>query len=147
MGFVKEFRDFAIKGNVFDMAIGVIMGGAFGKIVGSLIENILNPVIGKVAGKVNFNDMFIPLSSDPAMSAAKTYDEAKKIGPALGHGAFATEVINFLILAFVVFLMVKAFNTAKARFEEKKVAPPPAPAGPTTDQKLLMEIRDLLAKR
>lgn len=144
MGFIQEFRDFAIKGNVFDMAIGVIMGGAFGKIVGSLIENVLNPIIGKVAGNVDFTNRYINISG-VTLADNTSYADAKKAGAMLGYGSFISDVINFLILAFVVFLMVKMYSAARKRFEEQK--PAPAPAGPTTDQKLLTEIRDLLAKR
>lgn len=143
MGFIKEFRDFAIKGNVFDMAIGVIMGNAFGAIVGSLIKHVMNPVIAKIAGKVNFNDWYMPLRLD-TVPAGTTYEDAQKLGPMLGYGAFLTDVINFVILAFVVFIMVKMFNSAKSRFEEKK--PPAAPPGPTPEQRLLTEIRDLLKR-
>jgi large conductance mechanosensitive channel len=144
MGFVQEFRDFAIKGNVFDMAIGVIMGGAFGKIVSSLIENVLNPIIGKVAGNVDFTNLYTNISGKEVASGT-SYAEAKKVGSMLGHGAFISDVINFLIMAFVVFLLVKAFASARKRFEAEK--PAPAPAGPTPDQKLLTEIRDLLSRR
>jgi large conductance mechanosensitive channel len=145
MGFIQEFKEFAIKGNVFDMAIGVIMGGAFGKIVGSLIDNVLNPIIGKIAGGVNFNDMFLNISGKDLPAGVNTYVDAKKSGAMLGHGAFITDIINFIILAFVVFLMVKAFNSARKRFDAEKPAPPPP--GPTPDQKLLTEIRDLLSRR
>ncbi len=144
MGFVQEFRDFAIKGNVFDMAVGVIMGGAFGKIVSSLIEHLINPVLG-LAGGVNFNEMYYLAVVKDSAKEIKSYADAKANGVAFGYGAFMTDVLNFLIMAFIVFLMVKAFNTARKRFERE--APAPAPAGPTTDQKLLTEIRDLLAKR
>lgn len=144
MGFVKEFRDFALKGNVFDMAVGVIIGGAFGKITGSLIENILNPIIGLI-GQVNFTEMYFMLTKKETFQEGMKYADAKSQGSAMGYGAFITDVINFIILAFVVFLMVKAFNAARKRFEEEK--PAPAPAGPTADQKLLTEIRDLLKER
>lgn len=144
MGFVQEFRDFAVKGNVFDMAVGVIMGGAFGKIVSSMIDNLISPILG-LAGGVNFNNMYFMLTKKPTFAEGLDYAAAKGQGAALGYGAFVTDVINFLIMAFIVFLMVKAFNSARKRFEAEK--PAPAPAGPTPDQKLLTEIRDLLAKR
>ncbi len=147
MGFVSEFKDFALKGNVFDMAVGVIIGGAFGKLTGSLIDNVLNPIIGKVVGGVDFSNWYIPLSDAVAEVKDATGKVITAAQPAVSIkiGSFIGDIVNFIILAFVVFLMVKAFNTAKKRFEAEK--PAAAPAGPTTDQKLLMEIRDLLAKR
>lgn len=148
MGFVQEFRDFAIKGNVFDMAVGVIMGGAFGKIVSSLIDNLLNPVIGKIAGNVDFNSSFINISGKTLTGDALTsLTEAKKVGPMLAYGSFISDIINFLIMAFVVFLMVKAFNTARKRFEAEKPPAPPAPPPGPSEKDYLKEIRDLLAKR
>lgn len=147
MGFISEFKDFALKGNVFDLAIGVIIGGAFGKLTGSLIDNVLNPIIGKVVGGVDFSNIQIPLSAAVAEVKDATGKVITAAVPAVSIkiGSFIGDIINFIILAFVVFLMVKAFNTAKKRFEAEK--PAPAPAGPTTDQKLLTEIRDLLARR
>lgn len=150
MGMLSEFRDFALKGNVLDMAIGVIIGGAFGGIVGSLISDIIMPVVG-MAGNANFKDSYIPLSKgaqDAVKAAGSTglpLADAQKAGSVLAYGNFITVVLNFLILAFILFMVVKAFNTAKKRFETEKPAPP-AP-GPTADQKLLTEIRDLLARR
>lgn len=144
MGFMQEFKDFALKGNVFDMAVGVIIGGAFGGLVGSLLKNVMSPIIG-LAGNVNFTEMYFPLKKGEKFVEGMKYTDAQSNGAMLGYGAFLTDVINFVILAFVVFLMVKAFNTAKRRFEAEK--PAPAPAGPTAEQKLLTEIRDLLAKR
>ncbi|MGD9690637.1 MAG: large conductance mechanosensitive channel protein MscL [Phycisphaerales bacterium] len=145
MGFVKEFREFAIKGNVFDMAIGVIMGGAFGKIVSSLIENLINPLIGRIAGNVDFSNSFFNISGkDLAGEQLTSLPEAKKVGPMLAYGSFLSDVINFLIMAFVVFLMVKAFNAARKRFEAEK--PPAPPAGPS-EKDYLKEIRDLLAAK
>lgn len=144
MGFVQEFRDFAVKGNVFDLAVGVIIGGAFGKLVSSMIDNLISPILG-LAGGVNFSNMYFMLTKKAGFADGMPYADAKNNGVALGYGSFITDVINFLIMAFVVFLMVKAFNSARKRFEAEK--PAPAPAGPTVDQKLLTEIRDLLAKR
>lgn len=146
MGFVQEFRDFAIKGNVFDMAIGVIMGGAFGKIVSSLIEHLINPILGLV-GNVNFNEMYYLASVKDPAKKIESYADAKSNGVAFGYGAFITDVINFLIMAFVVFLMVKAFNTARKRFEAEKPPAPPAPPPGPSEKDYLKEIRDLLAKR
>lgn len=143
MGFVKEFRDFALKGNVLDLAVGVIIGGEFGKIVNSMIADLLMPVISKVmGGGVDFSNKFVALSD--TVKATNLVD-ARKEGAVVAWGNFVTVSINFFILAFCVFLVVKAFNTAKKRFD-KEQAPPP-PAGPTKDQQLLMEIRDLLAKK
>jgi large conductance mechanosensitive channel len=134
MGLLTEFKEFALKGNFFDMAIGVVIGGAFGGIVTSLIKDVIMPVVG-LAGNVDF--------SKATMLLKDNGDPAKNI--VLSYGNFVTVVVNFLILAFVLFLVVKAYNTAKKRFETEK--PAPAPAGPTPDQKLLTEIRDLLSRR
>jgi large conductance mechanosensitive channel len=135
MGLIKEFKEFALKGNFFDMAIGVVIGGAFGTIVTSLIKDIIMPVVS-LPGNVDFTKSLIVLKENAA-------DPAKSI--TLNYGAFVTVLINFLILAFVLFLVVKMYNAARKKFEAEK--PAAAPAGPTADQKLLMEIRDLLAKR
>jgi large conductance mechanosensitive channel len=136
MGLVSEFKEFALKGNFFDMAIGVVIGGAFGGIVKSLIEDIIMPVVG-LAGKVDFSKAVMTLRQADATAGTSQID--------VRYGTFVTVFINFLILAFVLFLVVKAYNTAKKRFEAEK--PAPAPAGPTAEQKLLTEIRDLLARR
>lgn len=137
MGFIKEFREFALKGNMLDLAVGVIIGGAFGGIVNSLIKDIIMPVVG-LAGNVDFSEAKLLLKGkDPA--------NPKSADIFLSYGSFVTVFINFLILAFCIFLVVKAFNAAKKRFEAEK--PAPAPAGPTPDQKLLTEIRDLLARK
>ncbi len=145
MGFVQDFRDFAIKGNVFDLAIGVIMGGAFGKIVTALIDHLISPILG-LAGGVNFNDQYVMLTKKDTFVAGMKYVDAKANGVAMGYGAFITETINFLIMAFVVFLMVKAYTAAKKRFDTEKPAPAPAPAGPS-EKDYLKEIRDLLARK
>jgi large conductance mechanosensitive channel len=136
MGLISEFKEFALKGNFFDMAIGVVIGGAFGGIVKSLIEDVIMPVVG-LAGKVDFSKAVMTLRQADAAAGTSQID--------VRYGTFVTVFINFLILAFVLFLVVKAYNTAKKRFEAEK--PAPAPAGPTPDQKLLTEIRDLLARR
>jgi large conductance mechanosensitive channel len=154
MGLIKEFREFALKGNVLDLAVGVIIGGAFGGIVTSLISDIIMPIVS-MKGEVNFKDNYLPLSDKASKAVdafAAAHDGAKlpladaqKAGAVMAYGNFVTIIVNFIILAFCIFLVVKAFNTAKKRFE---AAPPPAaPAAPTTDQKLLMEIRDLLARK
>jgi large conductance mechanosensitive channel len=135
---LKEFKDFAMKGNVLDMAIGVIMGGAFGKIVSSLVSDVLMPPIGLLMGKVDFSSLFLNLSGTPQPSLAT----AKAAGaPTLNYGVFLQNVFDFIIIAFAIFMLVKQVN----RF--KKEAPPPPPAGPTNEEKLLMEIRDALKGR
>jgi large conductance mechanosensitive channel len=138
---LKEFRDFAMRGNVLDMAIGVIIGGAFGKIVSSLVSDVLMPPIGLLMGKVDFSSLFLNLSGtlQPSLAAAKAAG-----APTLNYGLFLQSVFDFIIIAFVIFMLVKQVN----RF--KKEAPPAAPAppaGPTNEEKLLMEIRDALKGR
>jgi large conductance mechanosensitive channel len=134
----NEFKDFAFKGNAFDLAIGVIMGGAFGKIVGSLVDDLIMPLVGAVSGGLNFSNMFVPLNS---AVTATNYADAAKQGATWGYGNFITVLIGFLILAFVLFLLVKFSNNLK------KATPPAPPAGPTASESLLMEIRDSLRKR
>lgn len=135
---LKEFKDFAMKGNVLDMAIGVIIGGAFGKIVSSLVSDVMMPPIGLLLGGVDFTGLFLNLSGAPQPSLAA----AKAAGaPTLNYGVFLQSVFDFIILAFVIFMLVKQVN----RF--KKEAPPAPPAGPTNEEKLLMEIRDALKDR
>lgn len=135
---LKEFREFAMRGNVLDMAIGVIIGGAFGKIVSSLVSDVLMPPIGLLMGKVDFSSLFINLSGTPQPSLAS----AKAAGaPTLNYGVFLQSVFDFVIIAFAIFILVKQVN----RF--KKEAPPPPPVGPTTEEQLLMEIRDALKGR
>lgn len=114
----KEFKNFAMKGNVLDMAVGVIIGGAFGKIIGSLIEDLIMPVVGRLVGNVDFSNLYLPLSStvtEAWKAGGLTLTEAKKIGPVFAYGSFITVFINFLILAFCVFLMVKAMNNLKKK--------------------------------
>jgi len=135
---LKEFKDFAMRGNVLDMAIGIIIGGAFGKIISSLVSDILMPPIGLLMGKVDFSSLFINLSGtpQPSLAAAKTAG-----APTINYGVFSQTVFDFIIIAFVIFMLVKQVN----RF--KKEAPPAAPAGPSNEEKLLMEIRDALKAR
>ncbi len=148
MGLIKEFREFAIKGNMVDMAVGIIIGAAFGGVVNSLVKDIAMPLVGTL-GSVDFSNAYIGLTeksrsaieANPNMKLA----DAQAFGPVLAWGNFVTLAINFLILAFVVFMVVKMINTAKKKFEAEK--PAPAPAGPTKDQQLLMEIRDALRAR
>ena len=138
---LQEFKKFAMRGNVVDLAIGVIIGAAFGKIIDSLVNDIIMPAIGRVFGGLDFTNYFIGLT--PAASQAPTYDAAKKAGATLGYGSFITVSVNFIIIAFVLFLLIRGMN--RVIKEEERAAPPPAP--PTKDQELLTEIRDLLKAR
>ena len=140
--FVQEFKDFAMRGNVMDMAVGVIIGGAFGKIVSSLVDDVLMPLISKMTGGVSFTDLFVTLGE----GEFNTLAEAKEAGTAvLAYGQFIQNIIDFLIIALCIFLMIKGMNKLNKKKEEP--APEPeAPAGPTQEE-LLTEIRDLLAKK
>jgi large conductance mechanosensitive channel len=137
---LDEFKAFIARGNVMDLAVGVIIGGAFGKIVSSLVDDIIMPIIGAVTGGIDFSNYFIRLSS--AVTATNLV-EAKKQGAVLAYGSFITVVIQFLILAWIIFLMVKGINSLRAKEEAK----PSAPAAPPADVALLTEIRDLLKSR
>jgi large conductance mechanosensitive channel len=137
---LKEFREFAMKGNVVDLAIGVIIGAAFGKIVESLVGDIFMPIIGAVTGGLDFSNYFLALSK---AVTANSLAEAKKQGAVIAWGNFFTVAINFVIIAWVLFLAVKAINQLKRRDEAKPAAPP----APPRQEVLLTEIRDLLAKR
>ena len=140
MGLISEFREFAMKGNVVDMAVGVIIGGAFGKIVGALVDKVMMPPIGYLTGGVDFKDKALVLVQKG--TAGATNDVV------IGWGEFVNTVIQFVIVAFCLFIVIKAMNNAKARFEKKKeAAPPPPPAPPAPSELYLKEIRDLLAKR
>ena len=137
MGMMSEFKEFAMKGNVMDLAVGVIIGAAFGKIVDSAVNDLIMPVIGRIVGKIDFKDLFFALSDIPAGVPA-TLDAVKKAGvPVIAWGNFLTIALNFIILAFVIFLMVKQMNRLK------KEAPAVAPATPE-DILLLRQIRDNL---
>ena len=143
MSVVQEFREFAIKGNVIDLAVGVIIGGAFGKIVDSVVSDLILPVVGLVFGKLDFSNMFIALGTVPA-GTAQTLDAIKKAGvPVFAYGSFITVAVNFLILAFIIFMMVKQINRLK---REAPAAPEEAPATPE-DIQLLREIRDSLNRK
>ena len=138
---LKEFKDFAMKGNVLDMAIGVILGGAFGKIVSSLVSDVLMPPIGLLLGGVDFTGLFLTLSGTPQPSLVA----AKAAGtPTLNYGVFLQSVFDFIIIAFAIFMLVKQVNRFK---KEAPPAPPAPPAGPTNEEKLLIEIRDALKSR
>lgn len=135
MGMLQEFKEFAVKGNMIDMAVGIIIGGAFGTIVKSLVEDVIMPPIGMLLGGVDFSDIKIPLKAA----------EAGKDAVTMNIGTFLNNVISFLIVAWAVFMLVKAINELRKRFEKEKTAPA-APAEPTLQEKLLMEIRDSLKK-
>ncbi len=141
MAMLSEFREFAVKGNVVDLAVGVIIGAAFGKIVDSLVGDLLMPVVGALFGKLEFSGMFLVLGPVPA-GTAMTLDTLKKAGvPVLAYGNFITVAVNFVLLAFVVFLMVKQINRLR---REPPAAPPPA--SPPEDVMLLREIRDSMRR-
>lgn len=140
MSFMSEFREFAVKGNVVDLAVGVIIGAAFGKIVDSVVNDLIMPVVGRIFGNLNFADMFVALKDIPA-GTPMTLDAVKKAGvPVFAYGNFITVALNFAILAFIIFLMVKQINRLR------KDAPPPAPPVTSEDIVLLREIRDSLKK-
>ena len=137
MGFIKEFKEFAMKGNVMDMAVGVIIGGAFGKIVTSLVSDMLMPIISLCTGGIDFTNLFVNLSDDVKY---KTLAEAQEAGASVfAYGTFIQNIIDFIIIAFCIFLMIKAMNKMK----KKEEPVPEAPKGPTQEE-LLAEIRDLL---
>jgi large conductance mechanosensitive channel len=142
MSFASEFKAFAMRGNVVDLAIGVIIGGAFGKIVDSVVGDLVMPVVGRVFGGFDFTNYFLPLKQVPA-GTAPTLEAVKKAGvPVLAYGNFVTIALNFIILALIIFLMVKQFNRVK-----KKEQPAPAPPATPEDVLLLRQIRDSLQNR
>src|SRR6218665_3127137 len=144
MGFLAEFREFAVKGNVVDLAVGVIIGGAFGKIVDSAGKDLIMPLIGKVVGGLDFSNYFIMLGNPPAgYNGAMTYEALTKAGvPLFAYGSFLTVLVNFIILAFIIFLMIKQINRLK---RSEAPAPVAAPVTPE-DIVLLREIRDSLKR-
>jgi large conductance mechanosensitive channel len=137
---LKEFQEFAVKGNVVDLAVGVIIGAAFGAIVGSIVDDLFMPIVGAVLGGLDFSNHFIPLSENVT---ATNLAEARKQGAVLAYGAFLTKFVNFMIIAWILFMVVKGINQLRRQFEKDK-APPPPPETPA-DVKLLTEIRDLIA--
>ena len=139
MSVMSEFKDFAVKGNVVDLAVGVIIGGAFGKIVDSLVGDVIMPIVGKIFGGLDFSNYFIPLAGQ----TATTLVEAKKAGAVLAYGNFITVALNFVILAFIIFMMIKQINRLKAAPAPAAPAEPPPPA---EDIVLLREIRDSLKR-
>ncbi|NRT58498.1 large conductance mechanosensitive channel protein MscL [Sphaerotilus uruguayifluvii] len=139
MGMMSEFKEFALKGNVMDLAVGVIIGGAFGKIVDSAVGDVIMPIVGKIFGGLDFSNSFIPLAGQTATTLA----EAKKAGAVLAYGNFITILINFVILAWIIFMMVKGMNSLK---RAEPPAPPAPPAPTPEDVVLLREIRDALKR-
>jgi large conductance mechanosensitive channel len=138
---LKEFQEFISRGNVIDLAVGVIIGAAFGKIVDSVVNDLVMPLVGAIlGGGVNFNDYFLSLSANVT---APTLAQAKQQGAVFAYGSFITILINFLILAWIIFLLVKGVNTIRRRVVAEK---PATPKAPPADVELLTEIRDLLAK-
>ncbi len=137
----NEFKKFIMRGNVMDLAVGVIIGGAFGAIVSSLVDDVLMPIIGAIFGGLDFSNYFAPLSEG---ISASTLDAAKEQGAVLAYGNFITAVINFLIIGFVIFLIVRSVNNLMESMKEEEEA---APAAPPAQEVLLTEIRDLLKKQ
>jgi large conductance mechanosensitive channel len=141
MSFMSEFREFAVKGSVVDLAVGVIIGGAFGKIVDSLVRDVIMPVVGRIFGGLDFSNWFIPLGTPPpGYAGPMTYEALTKAGvPLFAYGNFITVAINFLILALIIFIMVRQINRLRS-------AKPAAPPAPPEDVVLLREIRDSLKR-
>ena len=142
MGMLQEFREFAVKGNVIDLAVGVIIGGAFGKIVDSVVSDLIMPVVGRVFAKLDFSNLFLVLGTAPE-GTAMTLDALRKAGvPVLAYGSFLTVAVNFIILAFIIFIMIKQIN----RLKREAPAEPAAPEATPEDIQLLREIRDSLKR-
>lgn len=141
MGLLKEFKEFAVKGNVIDLAVGVIIGGAFGKIVSSFVNDVVMPPIGLLVGGVDFKDLQLVLKEETVDAAGEAVAAVT-----LNYGMFIQNVVDFVIIAFVIFLAIKGINRMN-RKKEAEAAPPPPPPGPTPTEKLLEEIRDLLKKQ
>ena len=147
MSFLSEFKEFAVKGSVVDLAVGVIIGGAFGKIVDSMVKDLIMPIVGKAVGGLDFSNYFLALSNPPAdFKGPMTYEALSKAGvPLFAYGNFLTILVNFIILALIIFLMIRQINRLKR--SEAVVAAPPAVAAPTPeDIVLLREIRDSLKR-
>jgi large conductance mechanosensitive channel len=138
---LKEFKEFAMRGNVIDMAVGIIIGAAFGKIITSFVNDVLMPPIGMLMGNVDFGDLFVNLSMDASYPSVAAAEEAG--APIIKYGLFINTVIDFVIVAFAIFLAVRTMN----RLKKKQEAAPAAPPAPSTEEKLLAEIRDLLKTR
>ncbi len=140
MSFASEFREFAVRGNVVDLAVGVIIGGAFGKIVDSVVNDLVMPVVGMFVGGLDFTNYYLPLAGQ---AANLTLAEAKKAGAVFAYGNFLTVALNFVILAFIIFMMIKQINRLK---KEEAPSAPPAPAEDPQEVVLLREIRDALKR-
>ncbi|MGB1657974.1 MAG: large-conductance mechanosensitive channel protein MscL [Longimicrobiales bacterium] len=139
---LKEFKEFAVKGNVLDMAVGIIIGAAFGTVVKSLVADVIMPPIGLLLGGVDFTNIFVTVKAGSVAGPYETLAAAQEAGAVtVNVGVFANELVSFTIVAFAVFMLVKSFNKLKA---EEEAAPPPAPPEPSAEEKLLGEIRDLL---
>ena len=136
MSMLQEFKEFAVKGNAVDLAVGVIIGGAFGKIVDSIVGDLVMPIIGRVLGGLDFSSYYLPLSGQ---ASNLTLEEARKLGAVFAYGNFITIAVNFVLLAFIIFVMVKGINKLKK-------SEPPAPEEPPEDVLLLREIRDSLKR-
>jgi large conductance mechanosensitive channel len=136
---LKEFKEFAMRGNVMDMAVGIIIGAAFGKIVTSLVNDIIMPPIGLLMGNVDFSNLFVNLKMDASYPSVAAAQEAG--APIIKYGVFINTVIDFVIVAFAIFMVIRTLNKLRRKQE---AAPPPTPPGPTAEEKLLIEIRDLL---
>lgn len=142
MGMMQEFKEFAVKGNVIDLAVGVIIGGAFGKIVGSLVDDVIMPLVGSIFGNLDFSNLYLALGPVPE-GTAPTLAAIKEAGvPALAYGSFISVAINFLILAFIIFMLIRQIN----RMKRAEVPAPAAPPSTPEDVVLLREIRDSLRK-
>ena len=134
----KEFKEFAMRGSVIDLAVGVIIGAAFGKIIDSAVNDLLMPIIGAAIGKVDFSDLYLPLSA--SVTTGLSLVDARKLGPVFAYGNFLTVLVDFLILAFIIFLIIRAMN----RLMRARAASPEVPPAPTKEEVLLTEIRDVL---
>ncbi|MFD1143518.1 large conductance mechanosensitive channel protein MscL [Larkinella insperata] len=135
---LKEFKEFALRGNVMDLAVGIIIGAAFGKIVDSVVNDLIMPLVGRAIGKVDFSNLYVPLTENVPLDLPLA--DARKLGPVFAYGNFLTIIIDFLILAFIIFLFVRTMN----RLMRAKAAAPDVPPAPTKEEVLLTEIRDIL---
>ena len=141
MSFVREFKDFALKGNVMDLAVGVIIGGAFGKIVDSVVSDLIMPLVSKAFGGLDFSNYYVALAGQ---TAGLSLVEAKKLGAVFAYGSFITVALNFIILAFIIFVMIKQINRLKQKAQQETAAAPAAPAPTPEEVLLLRDIRDAL---